>query len=169
MHLHLISPPSVTYLFVPRSVLFLPRSSTPFCLAKPKPQSIIQRHRLLYATLAKRLVKRPECEYTLRPSSDLYMVCNWFIIVSSTDCDFHYFTSAPALRHIHETYSTNPERDCASRPSNGLDKVCNWFIIVSSTDCDLRYFANASALRHIHETYSTNPERDCASRPSSGL
>ena len=69
MHLHLISSPSVArmsikrtsqstkfpYLFVPRSVLFLPRSSTPFCLAKPKPQSIIQRHRLRYATLAKQL------------------------------------------------------------------------------------------------------------------
>ena len=41
--------------FRPRSVLFLPRSSTPFCLTKPKPQSIIQRHRLRYATLAKQL------------------------------------------------------------------------------------------------------------------
>ena len=41
--------------FRPRSVLFLPRSSTLLCLAKPKPQSIIQRHRLRYATLAKQL------------------------------------------------------------------------------------------------------------------
>ena len=110
---------------------------------------------------------KPKRDCVSQPSSGLHKVCKWYIIVSSTDCDLHYSTSTPALRHI---YAWNLfEHNYASRPSSGLYKVCKWCIIVSNTDCDLHYLASICALRHIHEMRLTKPERKCTLQGSSGL